>query len=252
MKPISVQLYSLREEAKNDHMAVLKKLADIGYKGVEPFGNLFGMTPKEFCKVITDLGMVISSSHSPWTSVDNIEQAVETAGIFGVDMVGSGFGPDAFKTLDAIKQTADTVNQICEKLKPSGLKLFMHNHYWEFEEVAGQLAYDHFAPLAPDVLFEIDTYWASNFGANNVPEQVIKFKDRTPLLHIKDGPLMKDEPMTAAGQGKMDIPAVIQAADDSVLQWLIVELDRCATDMMTAVLESYKYLTEKKLADGNK
>ena len=37
--------------------------------------------------------------------------------------------------------------------------------------------------------FEIDTYWAANFGACDPAEQVSKFKARTPLLHIKDGPL---------------------------------------------------------------
>ena len=38
MKPIGVQLYSLRELAAKDFAAVLKKVADIGYKYVEPAG----------------------------------------------------------------------------------------------------------------------------------------------------------------------------------------------------------------------
>ena len=36
MLPIGVQLYSLRELAQKDFVAVLKKVADIGYKLVEP------------------------------------------------------------------------------------------------------------------------------------------------------------------------------------------------------------------------
>ena len=50
----------------------------------------------------------------------------------------------------------------------------------------------------------------------------------------------------------MDFPSVIAAADENVLRWLIVELDRCDTDMFTAVEESYKYLTSNGLAEGNK
>ena len=41
-KPISVQLYSLREESKTDFPGVLKFVAQAGYKGVEPAG-LYGL-----------------------------------------------------------------------------------------------------------------------------------------------------------------------------------------------------------------
>ena len=37
-KPISVQLYSLRQEAESDFVGVLTRLAQIGYTGVEPAG----------------------------------------------------------------------------------------------------------------------------------------------------------------------------------------------------------------------
>ena len=251
IKPISVQLYSVRDEAAKDFKGVLKKIADIGYKGVEPAG-FNGMTPAEFRKTVEDLGMVISSSHGPWANPDNLGEVVDTAKILGIDLVSTGFGPNEFKDLDAIKKTADTVNKMVETLNKSGLKLFMHNHNWEFDKVNGRIAYDIFAELCPGVLFEIDTYWAANFGANDPAEQVAKFKKRTPLLHIKDGPLVKDSAMVAVGKGKMKIPEVIKAADPSVLRWLVVELDRCDTDMMEAIRQSYQYLTKNKLAEGRK
>ena len=47
--------------------------------------------------------------------------------------------------------------------------------------------------------------------------------------------------MTAVGDGKLDIPGILEASADHA-EWLIVELDNCATDMMTAVEKSYKYL----------
>jgi len=72
---------------------------------------------------------------------------------------------------------------------------------------------------------------------------------RVPLLHIKDGPLDKDAPMVAVGQGKMEFEPIIRAGAEAV-QWLIVELDRCATDMLEAVAQSYDYLTNRGLARG--
>jgi hypothetical protein len=41
----------------------------------------------------------------------------------------------------------------------------------------------------------------------------------------------------------MDFPAILNAAAGPV-EWLIVELDRCATDMMEAVAQSYRYLAQ--------
>ena len=61
MKPISVQLYSLREESQGDFDGVLERLAAIGYQGVEPF-NLFGKSPEGFRAQVEDLGMSVSSS----------------------------------------------------------------------------------------------------------------------------------------------------------------------------------------------
>lgn len=251
MKPISVQLYSVREQAEKDFVGVLKRVAAIGYKGVEPAG-LFNLKPKEFRKIVEDLGMVISSSHGPWAKPDNLQEVVDTCNTLGLDLAATGFGPDDFKDLDAIKRTAATVTGMAEKLAKHDLTLFLHNHYWEFAKVDGRIAYEIFAELCPKATFEIDVYWAANFGANNPAEQVAKFKKRAPLLHIKDGPLTKEGAMTAVGAGKMDIPACVKAADKKILRWLIVELDRCDTDMFAAVEQSYKYLVATGLGFGTK
>ncbi len=57
---------------------------------------------------------------------------------------------------------------------------------------------------------------------------------------------------TAVGSGKLDMPAIIGAADPSVLEWLVVELDNCDTDMLQAVKQSYRYLVSSGLAAGNR
>ena len=57
--------------------------------------------------------------------------------------------------------------------------------------------------------------------------------------------------MLAVGSGNMNIPEVIAAADPEVLEWLVIELDRCDTDMMEAVRNSYEYMINNALASGN-
>jgi len=251
MKPISIQLYTVREQAKDgNHLAVLQRIADIGYKGVE--GHGYGMTPTEFRMTVEGMGMVVSSYFGPFPDPDKINEFIDTAHGLGVNQTVSGFWIEDFESVDAIKRTADRVRPAIQTLKENGLTFSLHNHWFEFEPVEGRLAIDHLLEYAPELNLEIDIYWCAAFGANNPAEIVAKHRDRAPLLHVKDGPLVKGEPHTAVGSGKMDIPATLAAANPDVLKWLVVELDECGTDMLTAVEGSYNYLVGNGLASGNR
>lgn len=251
MKPISIQLYTVREAAAQDFPATLRTIADIGYKGVE-FAGLHGHDPKEIATLISDLGMKASSSHTGLPTPESVGQIVETEAALGNTRVISGFGPDDFKTMDAVKQVAEKFNTAAELLKPHGMTFGFHNHWWEFFSVDGQVIYDILMAEAPDMFSELDVYWCK-FGKNDPVEVIGKYGKRLPLLHIKDGMLEEGKHVhTAVGSGLLDMPAIIGAADPDTLEYVVVELDACETDMMEAVRKSYEYLTTNGLAEGNK
>jgi hypothetical protein len=60
-----------------------------------------------------------------------------------------------------------------------------------------------------------------------------------------------DAPMTAVGDGIVDVPAIV-AAGEGATEWLIVEPDRCATDMLEAMAKSYRYMVGNRLAHGKR
>jgi sugar phosphate isomerase/epimerase len=153
--------------------------------------------------------------------------------------------------VDGIKQACALLNEANGVCRANGLTLGYHNHWFEYGKIDGRYAADLLREgLEPDIILEIDTYWAQTAGAD--PVQIIKtLGARAPLLHIKDGPCVREEPMVAVGQGKMNVPAIVRAAEGTA-QWLIVELDRCATDMLEAVHKSYSYLIGEKLGYGSK
>ena len=99
--------------------------------------------------------------------------------------------------------------------------------------------------LDPDVLLEVDTYWAA-VGGQDVPALLGRLGDRVRYLHVKDGPVTKDDPMTAVGAGKMPVAEILAASPSA--EWNVVELDACATDMMEAVADSISWLTSHGLA----
>ncbi len=89
--------------------------------------------------------------------------------------------------------------------------------------------------LDPAVILEVDTYWAA-VGGQDVPALLGRLGDRVRYLHVKDGPATRDDPMTAVGTGRMPVAEILAACPSA--EWHVVELDRCATDMLTAVRDS--------------
>ena len=251
MKPIALQLYSLRHLAKKDLVAVLKLVAEMGYVGVEPAG-LYGNNPNEVRKVLDDLELVCCSTHGPLPTTETISRRVDEAAALGTDMIVSGLNSAEFETADAIKAGIDKLAAAAALAGEADMKFGYHNHWWEFDAVDGRTPYELIMRDVPEMFSQLDVYWAANFGQVDVPALLGKYAARVPLLHLKDGPLVRGEPHTAIGAGKMDIPAAIAATDDQTLQWLIVELDECATDMTAAVRESVAYLTGEGLGRGRK
>jgi sugar phosphate isomerase/epimerase len=252
MKPLGLQLFTVRDYAEKDPVGTLKRVAEIGYKGVEGGGTYHGRGPKEYRKLLDDVGLAASSVWVPVPTRENRQEIVDMAATLGCTCLIAGRGPDEFKTVEAIRKMAAEFQAGAEVLKGTGLQFCVHNHWWEMDCVEGRLGEEILLEAAPDLRLELDIYWAANFGAVDVPALLAKYKKRTPMLHVKDGTLVKDEPLTAVGQGKNKIPEILGAADPAVLQWLVVEIDRVAGDMWKAVEDSYAYLTKGGFAAGAK
>ena len=251
MKPIGLQLYSLREIAKDDLFGVLRGVAETGYKGVET-AELYGHEPAEVRKVLGDLGLVVPAVHHPLPTKENINEVIDTLGEIGTRRLIASGDRSKFGSRGAIRSVADQFSDAADLLIPHGFEIGYHNHWWEFERVEGRLGWEILLEALSEVFFELDVYWARNFGAVDVPPLLKAHADRVPILHLKDGPLVEGEPHTAVGAGNMDIAGCVNAANPAVLEWLIVELDACATDMLTAVRDSYSYLTASGLAEGTR
>jgi sugar phosphate isomerase/epimerase len=252
--PLSIQMYTVRELTKTDFFGTLQKIADIGYAAIEG-GPPAGTSDAEFKKRLDDLGMRISSAWA-WPTKANAAEIAERAKLYGYTTITNGFWIPELETREKIQAAGEKLKASAEALAPYGLTFCVHNHWFEFDRLNGQLKYDLLlAAAGPAVQCELDIYWASNFGQMDVPAIVKQWADRTPLLHVKDGPLQQDAAQTAVGSGKLDVAACINAADPKVLKYLVVELDNYAhghEKMMNAVRDSYHWLTSSGLGIGRK
>lgn len=249
--PIGIQLYTVREALNEDFVDTVTKIAEMGYAGVETAG-FPGTTAADAKKLFDDLGLQVLAAHTSFPRTDDKNKLFDEMGALGTKrMINAALPPDKYATIDGIKEICEMLNQANADVKAHGMSFGVHNHWWEFELVQGKYPYHIWLDeLDNDIFFEVDTYWAQTAGLD-AAGVVLEMGNRAPLLHIKDGPATQAGDMVAVGQGIMDVPGVIAAGVDNT-EWLVVELDRCTTDMLTAVSESYAYLVGEGLARGNK
>jgi sugar phosphate isomerase/epimerase len=249
--PIALQLYTIRDLLAKDYEGTICKVADMGYVGVET-ANMFGGSPVSAAKIFNELGLTVSSAHSALPLGDQTQEVIDAMHALNCQrLILPGQPPEKYGSLDGIRSVCDLLNEGAAVARANGFQLGYHNHWFEYEFVENRLTADVMLEhLDPEVFLEVDVYWVQTAGQNPV-EVVRRLGSRAPLLHIKDGPCQLEAPMTALGEGVVDIPGVVAAGDGST-DWLIVELDHCATDMMEAVRKSYQYLIGKGLARGNK
>jgi sugar phosphate isomerase/epimerase len=159
--------------------------------------------------------------------------------------------PNEYATLGSTLRVCERLNQAAAVCAEHGLRLGVHNHWFEFQPIGDsdtrpyEVWLEH---LDPRIFFELDTYWAQVGGVEPV-EALRRLGSRVELLHVKDGPASSTQAdMTAVGTGALDYTSIVPAAPAA--EWLIVELDHCATDMFTAIAQSYRYLVDKGLGHG--
>ncbi|MEU5253595.1 sugar phosphate isomerase/epimerase family protein [Streptomyces longwoodensis] len=239
--PLSIQLYTLREQLEADRDGTLARLAGIGYTSVEPYDPT--ADPAGFRKTADELGITVTSTHAISLLHQDPDEVFDAAAALGTDrlIIPGGIPEEDFTGLDGVERAANLLNSLSDKAASRGMRIGYHNHWWEIEpRLDGRTALEVLAAfLAPEVFLEVDTYWA-HVGGADVPALLRTLGERVTALHIKDGPGVKGEPNTAVGRGRIDVPAILAAAPGAVR---IVELDTCAGDVFEAVADSHTYLT---------
>ena len=269
MLPIGLQLYSVKNEMAQDFEGTIRKVAEMGYEGVE-FAGLFDKTPSEIKELLEKYSLKAVSAHVPLADMmENLDKVIADYKEIGCKFVVIPYVDEKYRpgTPD-YPETLRIIGEIGKKLKEAGLSLLYHNHDFEFVKVDGEYGLDiMYSTVSEEYLNpELDTCWV-NVGGDEPAPYILKYKGRTPVIHLKDFVMkgkdkpkklyeligIEDDEETASeedfsfrpvGSGVQDIPAIIKAGEESGAQWFIVEQD--APDKgnteLSAVEKSIKYL----------
>ena len=242
---VALQLYTIREALRADADAALARLAAMGYEHVEPFDMVgFG---RPLADAIRRAGLRAVSAHQSLIGQD-MEAVCAAAADFGVELVDEPWvDPDRWSTPEEIGAVGADLAEAARVAERHGIRVGYHNHWFELEQrFAGRTGLEVLAGhLPPDVVLEVDTYWAA-VGGEDPAALLGRLGSRVAALHLKDGPISRDtKAQVPVGQGRMRIGEIVAAAPHAMR---VVELDDSELDRFEALAQSRDYLVREGLA----
>jgi len=239
---VGLQLYSIRDAMTADVPGTLKKVSDMGYINLEladyAEGKFYGHAPKEFKKMVDDLGMVCFSSHSQVESanitMDKAKLMAEAHAELGVKYCIKPWIEEPDRNVESYKKMIADCNEVGKIMKGVGIQFGYHNHNFEFLNTDGVVPYYDIFLKEMDadlITMELDLFWASKAGQNPV-EMFNKYPGRFQLLHFKDMKtnqppfftVIKDD-ICSVGEGVIDFKKILAAKDIAGAKCIIVEDD---------------------------
>jgi len=235
----AVQMYTVRDEAAIDFAGTVRKIAQLGYDGIEFCGYGPGGA-EELKKLLAELGIKAVSNH---INMANIDQEIADAKTLGITYFATGSWNEFHAGRTGIEKAVEIWNEAGKKCAEQGIKLCYHNHDWEFIDVDGEKGLDFFYRLTdPKYVFaELDVFWVHRAG-NDPAAYVSKYPGRVPVLHVKDASGDEKQPFAEVGHGSLDMPAVFKAAEAAGTQWFIVEQDRTSRTPFESIEMSVNYM----------
>ena len=169
--PVGLQLYSLREQFKQDVGKTLDQVRAFGITNVELAGT-YGVPPEKFKEQLDARHIKAVSSHFSYEQCrDDIEGVVREAKLFGVEYAGCAWIPhkDPFDE-KTCREAAAVFNRAGAALAKHGIKFFYHTHGYEFLPYRDGTLFDLLmAETNPEyVRIEMDVYWVVNPGQDPV------------------------------------------------------------------------------------
>ncbi|MBH5319176.1 sugar phosphate isomerase/epimerase [Paenibacillus sp. GSMTC-2017] len=244
---IGLQLYTVREATAVDFEDTLRKVAAIGYEGVE-FAGYGNIKAEDMRDLLQELKLTAIGSHIGLEKLENnLEGEITYLKTIGAKYAICPWLSPELRSEQAWRNHMVAFEHYGKRFIEEGITFAYHNHEFEFEvEVDGKSAFDAlYDEVSPHFLqVEMDIGWVQ-FSGNDPIAYINKYSDRLPLLHVKD---YRTKPTDGAietvelGRGTLQLQSIIEAASETSVEWLIVEQDVCTNPPLQSVEESFNWM----------
>jgi sugar phosphate isomerase/epimerase len=242
---IGLQLYSLKDEAKENFDRVLALTAQAGYGMVE-FAGYFGNTSEQMNRLLKQHNLKAVSAHAGFQRLSEaLDEELDYAKQVGFKLIVCPYSP--CETKERTIEDARMVEAWAQKAAKQGVTIGYHNHAHEFvNQFDGQYAMDLLLETAPTVKFQPDVFWIAAAGVDPAAYMAPLVKaGRICAVHAKE--LAKEgQDNVYIGQGKIDFFTIARLCPPSIYPW-IVEQEEYSGDHYDGIVQSYQGL--KKVFD---
>ena len=280
-----LQLFTVRDLTAKDYPDTLLKVAQIGYREVQTTGSYGSHTPQQIRQYLQNAKLVSPATHVNARVGPDFERTLEGHQLIGHKYTTVAFGPRQAaravrraihrgcsrapaarpagpprESRDAVRRTAEQLNEAGRITKKYGMKVIVHNHTEEFEALtdSSQRPYDVLlAETDPSlVALELDIGWASVAG-QDILDMFRRSPGRFEVWHVKDianlssfsASTTLQERRRAAkivplGEGEIDYKAIFAQAKLAGMQHYYVEQDSAPAsgDSLNEAAKSHRSL----------
>ena len=247
-----IQLYSFRNQFKEDIPGTIKLISSLGIRYVEG-GDSYGMPVTEFKKLLDQHNIKVVSIGADYNELKgNISTIVEKAKIYGASYVVCFWIPHQGEqiTISEAEEAIKVFNTAGQALAESGLQFCYHPHGYEFALVQNETMLDHIINNTDPLFcnFEMDVYWIKQPGQDPLA-LLKKFPNRFLLMHLKDRKKGSPDSMNGhadvetnivLGEGDVGISALVKEARKLKIKYLFIEDESSHSKIQ--VPESIKFL----------
>jgi len=233
---LGLQLWSVKDEIKQDFEGTLTKVGQLGFQGVE-FAGEFGPykdNPAGLRAFMDRTKLQCAGAHVHFDQLtpDRIDATTafyKTLGcsnlVIPMDKRGA--------SVDGSAQMSQELSALSPKLAAKGMRIGYHNHAQEMAGAVGSTPWDVIAQNTPKAsILQQDVGWTTFAGKDPVA-YVNKYPGRTVTTHFKAKLAQGTSGgMPIIGQDKTDWPGLIQAVRRvGGTEWIIIEQEEYPNGM---------------------
>lgn len=239
-----VQLYMVREEMRSDMDGTLVRLAGLGYREIEWWGN-WQQPATEIRAALDRLELRTPSAHVELRdlSPERLDASLERAAIMGHSaLLIAWTPPEARKTVEDWQRLGALLSTAGEKAAKVGIRTGYHNHDFEFAPLGDTTALEILLDASNPAVttFELDCYWAFKAGVDPLA-LLRRHPRRFTMLHVKDSSAAPEFTQMDVGAGIINWRALLPAALAGGVAHLFVEHDS-PTDPFGTAANGLRYL----------
>jgi sugar phosphate isomerase/epimerase len=257
---IGLQLYSLRNQFKQDVPGTLAKVKSWNIREIEGGGS-YGLPQQEYKQLLQQNNLKMVSVGTEFNQLaTNPQAAIDEAKAYGAHYIVCFWIPHNGNefTIEDIKKAVDVFTAAGKVISQNGLQLCYHPHGYEFRPYGQGTLFDYLVEHTdPRYLnFEMDVFWVKHPGQDPVA-LLKKYPTRFPLLHLKDrkpgtegnqNGQADEETNVVLGQGDVGIAEIMKEARRIGVKHYFIEDESSRAEEQ--IPESLRFLRQSSNVKG--